>query len=881
MAPTQSARSSTVAGNVPSSSPRSFQVRQPTSPSTTFARLAIASAVAVLVAACGGGGGNAPTNQAPTVALTAPGSAVSVEEGTAVTLSANAADTDGTIAKVEFFDGTTKIGEATAAPFQFVWNGAAVGVHQITAAATDDDGTVTTSAQVSVTVTAPAAPPVNQPPTVAFTSPATGFKPNAPAAFDLVATAADTDGSVAKVEFFKVDPSNLVLDGTTLVGEAVFNAGAGNYQLATNEPAAGTFTYVALVTDNEGATATSGSVQVIVNALPTVAIVAPADAAPLTSGTDVVLRADANDSNGGTITKVEFFIDGSATALGEGVQGMMSSTYEFTWTNVPVGSHTIQAVATDNDGATSSTSVTVQVSVPPNVLPTVTLATPVASKTEAPATITLSADASDADGTVTAVEFFNGAAKVGDGVQQGATSTYQLVLANQPAGTYSFTARATDSDSAQVNTPSQDLTLTPNVVPTVSMTSPTSFNLPDPVVLTATAADTDGVAKVEFFEGTNKLGEDTTAPFEFTWAGATAGNFTLTAVATDTVGSTATSAGQPVTINPDPVGMWNTLNTQQKAGLTAVPLSAEGNPNDIIEAGGRDAVEVLTVIGKNTVVPKFAAAMSQAMRTVADFTPPFDNGNTAGCPGGGTILIGLGAVQDELTYIYNGCKIGAFTFDGGTQYDHTDTTTTPETIRQIGSAVTFLPTAGGFSMKLQSLKVTGNGAPAEGGEAFPLNATTETRVDCTGSGAGKTCLTNYDINFLWGVDLSWSGYGDASTPGDATDDVYTLAGTYRSHFCVGGVPADTCLSNPPASRHIKFQSMTNINGRAIVYGSNGYSVVTRLAPTAPGVETLEVVRTIVNSVDPAFPNGTAPAETYTCQVGNPSGDWACTLVVAP
>lgn len=860
-------------------------MKQPNSPSTTFARLAIASAVAALIAACGGGGGNAPTNQAPTVSLTAPGSAISVAEGTAVTLSATAADTDGTVAKVEFFDGTTKIGEATAAPFEFVWNGASVGVHQITAVATDDDGTVATSAQVSVTVTAPAAPPVNQAPTVAFTSPTSGFKPNAPAAFSLVATAADTDGSVAKVEFFKVDPANLVLDATTLVGEAAFDAAAGNYQLATNEAAAGTFTYVALVTDNEGATATSGSVQVIVNALPTVAIVSPANGAALTSGTSVVLGANASDSNGGVISKVEFFIDGSATPLGEGVQGMMSSTYEFTWNNVPVGNHTITAVATDNDGATSSTSVTVQVSVPPNVLPTITLATPVASKTEAPATITLSADASDADGTVTAVEFFNGAAKVGDGVQQGASSTYQLVLNNQPAGTYMFTARVTDSDAAQVSTASQDLTLTPNVVPTVSMTSPASFDLPNPVVLTATAADTDGVAKVEFFEGANLLGEDTTAPFEFTWAGAPAGSFTLTAKATDSVGSTATSAGQSVTINPDPVGMWNTLNAQQKAGLTGVPLSLEGNPNDIIEAGGRDAVEVLTVIGTNTVVPKFSAAMSQAMRELADFTPAFIDASPApnpdqACPGGGTIRVDAGANPGELLYVYTGCKIGAFTFDGGEAYTHIDNTTIlgVDTLVTIQSRVDFKPNgSGGFSMQAQGLKVSGNGAPAEGGEVFPRNATSDTRIDCTGSGAGKSCLTNYDINFLWGNDLSWSGFNDQGTPA-ATDDAYVLSGTYRSHFCAGGNAMEACINNPPASRHIKFQSMTNVGGRAIVYGSNGYSVVTRQAPTAAGVETLQVVRTIVNSVNPAFPNGTAPAETYTCQVNGGSGDWGCTLV---
>ena len=38
--------------------------------------------------------------------------------------------------------------------------------------------------------------------------------------------------------------------------------------------------------------------------------------------------------------------------------------------------------------------------------------------------------------------------------------------------------------------------------------------------LAATASDADGtVTKVEFFNGAAKLGEDTTAPYSFTWSG--------------------------------------------------------------------------------------------------------------------------------------------------------------------------------------------------------------------------------------------------------------------------------------------------------------------------------------------------------------------------
>src|SRR5882672_9982668 len=57
-----------------------------------------------VVGACGGGGAS------PTVSITAPANNASFATSTAITVSANAADSDGTVAKVEFFDNGSKIG---------------------------------------------------------------------------------------------------------------------------------------------------------------------------------------------------------------------------------------------------------------------------------------------------------------------------------------------------------------------------------------------------------------------------------------------------------------------------------------------------------------------------------------------------------------------------------------------------------------------------------------------------------------------------------------------------------------------------------------------------------------------------------------------------
>src|SRR5688500_17049815 len=53
----------------------------------------------------------------PTVTLTSPTADQQIAAGAPITITATAQDHDGTVSKVEFFEGTNKIGEATSAPF--------------------------------------------------------------------------------------------------------------------------------------------------------------------------------------------------------------------------------------------------------------------------------------------------------------------------------------------------------------------------------------------------------------------------------------------------------------------------------------------------------------------------------------------------------------------------------------------------------------------------------------------------------------------------------------------------------------------------------------------------------------------------------------------
>ncbi|MCI0485275.1 MAG: Ig-like domain-containing protein [Blastocatellia bacterium] len=94
-----------------------------------------------------------PPNALPTVSITKPSNGKVFPPGKRkVKIKANAADSDGTIEKVEFFQGDTKIGEDTVSPYVFKWKRVSPGTYTITARATDDKGAVTVSGSVTVTV---------------------------------------------------------------------------------------------------------------------------------------------------------------------------------------------------------------------------------------------------------------------------------------------------------------------------------------------------------------------------------------------------------------------------------------------------------------------------------------------------------------------------------------------------------------------------------------------------------------------------------------------------------------------------------------------------------------------------------------------------------
>ena len=103
------------------------------------------------------------TNIHPVVAITSPPNGTNIiSPDTAVTLDlvASASDADGTVTNVAFYVNAARVGESAASPYTVRWTIPASGSHQLTAAATDNQGATTVSAAVTVSASVPTAPAV-------------------------------------------------------------------------------------------------------------------------------------------------------------------------------------------------------------------------------------------------------------------------------------------------------------------------------------------------------------------------------------------------------------------------------------------------------------------------------------------------------------------------------------------------------------------------------------------------------------------------------------------------------------------------------------------------------------------------------------------------
>jgi hypothetical protein len=217
---------------------------------------------------------------------------------------------------------------------------------------------------------------------------------------------------------------------------------------------------VASAAENQLATGVLDNVTVqvpAVNQLPTVSLTTPVNGATFTAPATVAVAASASDSDG-TVVRVDFYAE--STLIGTDT----TSPFSVTWNDVSAGSYQLTAVARDNAGSTT-TSAAVNITVNPavNQAPTVSLTAPANGATfTAPATISITATASDTDGTITSVEFYvDGTTLIGSDT----TSPYGVTWSNVPAGTYQLTAVARDNSDGMTVSAARSVTVSDPAMP--------------------------------------------------------------------------------------------------------------------------------------------------------------------------------------------------------------------------------------------------------------------------------------------------------------------------------------------------------------------------------------------------------------------------------
>jgi hypothetical protein len=276
-----------------------------------------------------------------------------------------------------------------------------------------------------------------------------------------------------------------------------------------------------------------------------------------------------------------------------------------------------------------------------NALPTVNITSPLTNASiAAGSAITINANAADVNGTISKVEFYSGTTLLG----QDTSSPYSFSWANVAAGTYSLTAKATDNEGATaVSAPVTIVVVTTTVAnkaPVVSLTNPlnnSSFVAGSIIALSALASDTDGtIAKVEFYNGATKLGEDLTSPYTFSWA-PVAGSYVLSARAIDNTGSTTVSNTASISVTS------STSTSTVRLGLDSSEASLTGKMTTGTDALAKNGnyFYIPAGSGRNNYIPPPAAATYNFSLPKADKYVIW-------------VRVKSSASDKKLQYVYNG-----------------------------------------------------------------------------------------------------------------------------------------------------------------------------------------------------------------------------------
>lgn len=453
-----------------------------------------------------------PVATPPTIALTAPINGANYLAPATINLAASVVANGHTITKVQFYNGSTLLGEDAASPYNYAWSSVGAGNYSVTAQVVYDSGSTLASVAASIAVT-------NQPAVNGLTFEAVAGVITAPFAINgaTISQAADTAlaaGGRAVYTFNIVTPGDYTMAANVVAPDSGQNSFFVNIDAEPADP------------------------YMVWHITPTSGV----------QSRTVSWQGDGTVDNSEFVPKVFTLTTGTHQLIIRGREA-----------NTQLGTITLTPVA-------------------PLAPPTIALTAPASGTTyTAPATVNLAASVTANGHTITKVQFYNGGNLLGEA----ATAPYNFMWNGVAAGNYSVTARVVYDSGSVLNSGTATVVVT-DPLPTIALTAPGNgaiYTAPATMNLAASVtANGHTVSKVQFFNGSALLGEDTSAPYGFAWNNVSAGTYALKARAVYDSGSTVDSASASVTVSGLPAP-WQTAdigavgvagNVSQVSGVYAV-----------------------------------------------------------------------------------------------------------------------------------------------------------------------------------------------------------------------------------------------------------------------------------------------------------------------
>lgn len=427
----------------------------------------------------------------------------------------------------------------------------------------------------------------NELPTVAITFPTTGQILRRDSPYSLTATASDPDRTPLTVTYqYSVEVG---------VWEDIGSATTGTYTVAWTPSVISAHQLRARVDDGQGGVAYSTPFSVTVtgpNQAPEAEITFPAGGAVYTVDDTVRITAIASDPDvGGGITKVEF-----RNRAGGLISTDTQAPYTATYIPTAAGLDTLRAIAFDNHSPSlAGTPYVVGIVVNPKPLPNKkpvlnTLVAAPAGPFTAPAAFTLTATANDSDGTVAAVQFYQG----GTLRLRDSAAPFTYPVTNLLAGSHAYTARAFDNqgDSSALSA-TVTVTVNANLPPTAHTGKDTAIIVQpaNSVVLNGSgSSDPEGTVLTYAWSapaGVTLTNPATAAP---TATINTTGDYTITLTVTDR-GSPPLSASKSirVSVHAKPLITSKLVDSVNTGSFYSYTMTASGFPGSGFSVGAKPA----------------------------------------------------------------------------------------------------------------------------------------------------------------------------------------------------------------------------------------------------------------------------------------------------